>query len=76
MLHSKIFPGERNTFIDRYIKERKHVPDAFYELSGNIVLKQKSSIEKGRRRTLSYEADNFQRINQIPGPNAFTPNLD
>jgi len=35
------------------------VPDVFYELSGNIVLKQKSSMEKGIRRTLSYQADNF-----------------
>lgn len=59
MLHSKIFPGERKTFIDRYIKDRNHVPDVFYELSGNIILKQKSSIDKGRRRTLSYDAENF-----------------
>ncbi len=42
VLHSKIFPGERKTFIDRYLKTKSHVPDVFYELAGNIILKQKS----------------------------------
>jgi hypothetical protein len=59
-LHSKIFPGEKKTFIDDFIKEKKGVPPANYNIMGDMVVKgHKSNLDKDIRRTLPIEIANY-----------------
>lgn len=55
-LHSKIFAGKKRTFIDDFIKEKKGVPEAIYNIMGDMVIKgHKSNLDKDIRRTLPVE---------------------
>ena len=71
-LHSKIFPGKKTTFIDDFVREKKHVPPANYNVMGDMVIKgHKSNLDKDIRRTLPVEIANYQKKNNFPAPSHY-----
>lgn len=73
-LHSKIWPGKKTNYIDDFIKMKKHVPPAYYNIMGDMNIKgHKSSVAKDIRRTLPVEIDNYQKKNNFPAPSHYKP---
>lgn len=72
-VHSKIRPGRKFTYLDEEVRDKKHVPNKFYEVTGDLISKNKSMMDKGVRRTIYYEAEAYERRNGFPSPNTEIP---
>lgn len=72
-LIAKIHAGKRTTYIDDEIRNKKDVPSANYEVSGNLVSTKKSNIDKAERKTMADEIASFEKRNKRPAPGAFKP---
>jgi hypothetical protein len=57
------------------VKLKKHVPDTFYNVVGNMAsTNTKSNLTKSPRTLLSDEIARWNKLNLIPGPGAHTLN--
>lgn len=57
LLFGKIFATKKRTYIDYAVDGKRHVPNKYYNIGGNILEeKGKSDMEKSKRRTIMDEA--------------------
>lgn len=76
LLHGKIFPTKKRTYIDYAVDDKRHVPNKYYNIGGNILQeKGKSNLEKSKRRTIMDEVIAMQRVSPCPAPNAYKANF-
>jgi hypothetical protein len=68
-------PGKRPNFLDEAVKLKKHMPDTFYNVEGNMAVQNtKSNLSKSPRTLLSDEIARWNKLNMIPGPGAHSLN--
>lgn len=53
---------------------KKHMPDTFYKVEGNLAGSPKSNLSKSPRTLLSDEIVRWNKRNVVPGPGAHTLN--
>lgn len=52
---------------------KKDVPSANYEVTGDLVSKKKSNIDKAPRKTMADEIASYEKRNKRPAPGSFKP---
>ena len=71
---ARIHPGRKTTFIDEAVKEKKSVPESSrYNVIKDMGSNKKADMAKGKRKLMTDDIANFQRLNPFPAPNHFKP---
>jgi hypothetical protein len=75
-LHSKIWGGQKKTYIDFAVKAKEFVPNKFYDTMGSLLhSRAKSDMEKCKRIGFLEMAQARNKYNPVPAPNTFTPSM-
>ena len=71
---ARIHPGKKTTFIDEAVKLKTFVPESSrYNVIKEMGSNTKADMAKGKRKLMTDDIANFQRLNPFPAPNHFKP---
>ena len=71
-LSTIIHSGTKKTFVDYEIKSKKFVPDAKYDVRGNLADKRgKSDWNKDKRHTLATDVEKLNKKLNFPEPSTY-----
>jgi hypothetical protein len=73
-LSTIIHSGQKKTFVDYEIKSKQFVPDAKYDVRGNLADKRaKSDWNKDKRHTLATDVERINKKLNFPEPSSYKP---